>query len=118
MTNLVTVSNIIKSKGKDYAINKYGKRIVNQAESMKPFWNKDNKAELIRRIKNTESLYGKKGSKPSVTGQKLLNDLKTNYKARFGSVPSVGGGRAAAALDSGRGGLGKTLKTKKLIPNV
>ena len=115
MTNLVTVSNIIKSKGKDYAINKYGKRIVNQAESMKPFWNKDNKAELTRRIKKTESLHGSKGSKPSATGQKLLSEMKTNYKARFGSMSS--GGRAAA-INEMRGGLSKSVETKKLIPNA
>ena len=117
MANLVTVSNTIKNKGKEYAINKYGKGTVSKAESMKPFWNKDNKAELTSRIKKAESLHGKKGSKSSVTGQKLLNDMKTNYKARFGSM-SGGGGRAAAALDSGRGGLSKTLQTKKLIPNA
>jgi len=117
MANLVTVSNTIKNKGKEYAINKYGKGTVSKAESMKPFWNKDNKAELTRRIKNAESLHGKKGSNPSVTGQKLLNEMKTNYKSRFGSM-SGGGGRAAAAFDSGRGGLGKTLQAKKLLPNV
>ena len=38
--------------------------------------------------------------------------MKTNYKARFG------GGRAAAALDSGRGGVSKSLTSKKLIPNT
>ena len=112
MANLVTVSNTIKNKGKEYATNKYGKGTVSKAESMKPFWNKDNKAELTRRIKNAESLHGTKGQKPSVTGQNLLKDMKTNYKARFG------GGRAAAALDSGRGGLSKSLTAKKLIPNT
>ena len=38
--------------------------------------------------------------------------------ARHARIHSSGGGRAAAALDSGRGGLGKTLQTKKLIPNA
>ena len=37
--------------------------------------------------------------------------------ARHARIHS-GGGRAAAALDSGRGGLGKTLQAKKLLPNV
>jgi len=116
MANLVTVSNTIKNKGKEYATNKYGKGTVSKAESMKPFWNKDNKAELTRRIKKTESLHGTKGQKPSVTGQNLLKDMKTNYKARFGSM-SGGGGRAAA-IGEVRGGLSKSIQAKKLLPNV
>jgi len=112
MTSLVTIANSLKNKGKAYAVKKYGASLVNRAETMKPYWNKDNKADLTRRIKKTESMHGTKGQKPSVTGQNLLKDMKTNYKARFG------GGRAAAALDSGRGGVSKSLTSKKLIPNT
>tara|TARA_R110002153_G_scaffold7538_2_gene33820 strand:+ start:58 stop:396 length:339 start_codon:yes stop_codon:yes gene_type:complete len=112
MTSLVTIHNSIENKGSAYAVKKYGPSLVNKAKAMKPYWNKDNKADLTRRIRDTESMHGTKGQKPSVTGQNLLKDMKTNYKARFG------GGRAAAALDSGRGGLSKSLTAKKLIPNT
>ena len=38
--------------------------------------------------------------------------------ARHARIHSGGGGRAAAALDSGRGGVSKSLTSKKLIPNT
>ena len=91
-----------KEKRLQRKLDRMGKKSGNTASV------EDGKQEVNEFIEDN----GTKGQKPSVTGQNLLKDMKTNYKARFG------GGRAAAALDSGRGGVSKSLTSKKLIPNT
>jgi hypothetical protein len=49
------------------------------------------------------------GKKVNAKGTKLIQSQRSR---------SVGGGRAAAAIDSGRGGVAKSLMTRKLTPKT
>tara|TARA_R110000824_G_scaffold29829_1_gene98786 strand:- start:54 stop:452 length:399 start_codon:yes stop_codon:yes gene_type:complete len=78
-----------------------------------------NKARNISNNLDSREHRGPRLSFEFISEQRGKSKAKVlKQSARHARIHSGGGGRAAAALDSGRGGLSKSLTAKKIIPNT
>tara|TARA_R100001198_G_C5092057_1_gene128379 strand:+ start:87 stop:344 length:258 start_codon:yes stop_codon:yes gene_type:complete len=80
---IATILATIAKQGLKYAVKKYGQKKVDNARlpENKPYFNKYNKVELKREIKK-QSAMGKNNE----TRNRLLKEMKANFKARFGPL--------------------------------
>ena len=75
------------------------------------------KGEEEKTQRRLEEVKARKKETINQAAEEQLRKSKTSSKAVKKSK-RVGGGRAAAAIDSKRGGLSKSLLSKKIIPNT
>tara|TARA_R100001594_G_scaffold79949_1_gene114501 strand:- start:786 stop:1076 length:291 start_codon:yes stop_codon:yes gene_type:complete len=91
---IATILATIAKQGLKVAIKKYGKKKVDNARlpENKPHWNKYNKAELKREIKKQDAIVKDAQTssasiyRDSPIRKKLLKEMKSNFKARFGPL--------------------------------
>ena len=95
----------------------------NVTEAKQKLRNSNNFKTAMERVERKSSFQEER--RPRVTFHQITEQSKSGGKTKVVQesafqkrVNRGGGGRAAAAVDSGRGGVTKTLQAKRIIPNT